>query len=121
MAIFTRPLAWSREEVKIMCRIERVNDPVLTTLTTTLSDVGFFVDRQNRPQFSRTGLLHRVFAIQHGIYRLHFFHPDNGVLFLFEVISDDTQTTVGWVVQLSRTFSPGRRSTALLVINCVSA
>ncbi len=38
---------------------------------------------------------HGVFAIQHGIHRLHFFHLDNGVLFLFEVIGNDTQTTVG--------------------------
>ncbi|SPX35215.1 Uncharacterised protein [Escherichia coli] len=49
---------------------------------------------------------------------LHFFHLDNGVLFLFEVIGDDTQTTVGRVVQLRRIFT-GKALHRLLVIKFV--
>ncbi|CAD7364743.1 Uncharacterised protein [Escherichia coli] len=61
---------------------------------------------------------HGVFAIQHGIHRLHLFHLDNGVLFLFEVIGDDTQATVSRVVQLGRIFT-GKTLHRLLVIKFV--
>ncbi|CAD5571987.1 Uncharacterised protein [Escherichia coli] len=40
------------------------------------------------------------------------------MLFLFEVIGDDTQTTVGRVVQLSRIFT-GKTLNRLLVIKFV--
>ena len=101
-----------------MRRIKRITVLLRPFFTVSLLNVISFRAPEIHLDSIKLIPFHGVFAIQHGIHRLHFFHLDNGVLFLFEVIGNDTQTTVGRVVQLSRIFTR-KALNRLLVIKFV--
>ncbi len=101
-----------------MRRIKRITVLLRPFFTVGLLNVISF--RASEIHLDRVKLFpfHGVFAIQHGIHRLHFFHLDNGVLFLFEVIGNDTQTAVSRIIQLRWIFTR-KALNRLLVIKFV--